>query len=96
MLLAGKTALITGAANRIGAQIARTLHQNGANLIIHYRQSLDAAEALATQLNLERTEVVASDRGDWPATRDNPERQGCRRTDVAGRVRSNAKPTDGS
>jgi len=56
MLLAGKTALITGAANRIGAQIARTLHQNGANLIIHYRQSLDAAEALATQLNLERTD----------------------------------------
>ena len=55
MLLAGKTALVTGAANRIGAQIARTLHQNGANLIIHYRQSLDAAEALAHQLNTERT-----------------------------------------
>jgi pteridine reductase len=55
MLLAGKTALVTGAANRIGAQIARTLHQNGANLIIHYRQSLDAAEALAQQLNAERT-----------------------------------------
>ena len=54
MLLAGKTALVTGAANRIGAQIARTLHQNGANLIIHYRQSLNAAEALAQQLNAER------------------------------------------
>ena len=38
-LLAGKTALVTGAANRIGAQIARTLHQNGANLIIHHRPS---------------------------------------------------------
>jgi pteridine reductase len=38
-LLTGKTALVTGAANRIGAQIARTLHQNGANLIIHHRHS---------------------------------------------------------
>ncbi|MFT4650643.1 MAG: pteridine reductase [Flavobacteriales bacterium] len=38
-LLAGKTALVTGAANRIGAQITRTLHQNGANLIIHHRDT---------------------------------------------------------
>jgi pteridine reductase len=38
-LLAEKTALVTGAANRIGAQTARTLHQNGANLIIHHRHS---------------------------------------------------------
>ena len=51
MLLEGKSALITGAANRLGAQIARTLHQNGANLIIHYRQSADNAEALKRQLN---------------------------------------------
>jgi pteridine reductase len=39
LMLTGKTALVTGAANRIGAQIARTLHQNGANLIIHHRPS---------------------------------------------------------
>jgi len=58
MLLAGKTALITGAANRIGAQIARTLHENGANLIIHYRNSVDAAQALAQKLNTDRTESV--------------------------------------
>lgn len=56
MLLAGKTALITGAANRIGAQIARTLHENGANLIIHYRNSVDAAQALTQKLNTDRTE----------------------------------------
>ncbi len=54
MLLAGKTALVTGAANRIGAQIARTLHQNGANLIIHYRESLDNADALVRQFNDQR------------------------------------------
>ena len=56
MLLAGKTALVTGAANRIGAEIARTLHQNGANLIIHYRNSSAAAHALERDLNAERNE----------------------------------------
>lgn len=56
MLLAGKTALVTGAANRIGAEIARTLHQNGANLIIHYRNSSAAAHALERDLNAERND----------------------------------------
>lgn len=51
MLLTDKSVLVTGAANRLGAQIARTLHQNGANLIIHYRASADAAELLVTELN---------------------------------------------
>ena len=54
MQLTSKTALVTGAANRLGAQIARTLHQNGANLIIHYRRSVDAAQQLADELNTER------------------------------------------
>jgi pteridine reductase len=51
MKLLGKTALITGAAKRIGAQTARTLHQNGANIIIHYASSSQQAEALADELN---------------------------------------------
>jgi pteridine reductase len=54
MLLSEKSALVTGAANRVGAQIARTLHQNGANLIIHYRGSAEAAAALAEELNRAR------------------------------------------
>jgi pteridine reductase len=54
MLLTAKTALVTGAANRLGAQIARTLHQNGANLIIHYRASSAAAQALVVELNQQR------------------------------------------
>ena len=57
-MLAGKSALITGAANRIGAQIARTLHENGANLIIHYRNSVDAAEVLAAELNASRANTA--------------------------------------
>jgi len=60
MLLAGKTALVTGAANRIGAQIARTLHQNGANLIIHYRESATSAQLLEEQLNAERTDSACA------------------------------------
>ncbi len=51
MKLSGKTALITGAAKRLGAETAKTLHQNGANIIIHYASSLQQAEQLAQQLN---------------------------------------------
>jgi pteridine reductase len=54
MLLFEKSALVTGAANRLGAQIARTLHENGANLIIHYRRSQAAALALVDELNQAR------------------------------------------
>ena len=50
----GKTALITGAAKRIGAQIARTLHEAGCDIIIHYRSSEHEAEMLCKDLNAER------------------------------------------
>lgn len=50
----GKTALITGAAKRIGAQITRTLHEAGCDIIIHYRHSEHEAEALCKELNTER------------------------------------------
>lgn len=56
---AHKTALITGAAHRIGATIARTLHRAGLNLILHYRQSREAAEALQSELNGQRPDSVA-------------------------------------
>jgi pteridine reductase len=49
--LAGKAALITGAARRVGASIARTLHRNGADVVLHYRSSADDAAALAGELN---------------------------------------------
>ena len=46
-----ETVLITGAAARIGAEIARTLHSAGMNIVIHYRASADSASALAESLN---------------------------------------------
>jgi pteridine reductase len=53
-LLAGQTVLITGAARRVGAQIARQMHAGGANLVLHYRSSVEDAAALARELNAAR------------------------------------------
>lgn len=52
--LTGKVALITGAARRIGAVIAETLHTAGADVVIHYRNSADDAKALQNKLNVKR------------------------------------------
>ena len=49
--LAGKAALITGAARRVGAAIAQSLHAAGASVVLHYRSSAEEAAALAQQLN---------------------------------------------
>jgi pteridine reductase len=49
--LHGQVVLITGGARRVGAEIARTLHAAGANILIHYRSSAAAAIALADQFN---------------------------------------------
>lgn len=43
--------LVTGAARRVGAEIARTLHAAGARLMLHYRYSAAEVEALAAALN---------------------------------------------
>ena len=45
-----RVALITGAARRIGAAIAETLHDAGYNVAIHYRASASDAEILAAKL----------------------------------------------
>ncbi len=50
--------LITGAARRIGAEIARTLHRAGVNVLLHYRGSREAAATLAAELNAERPDSV--------------------------------------
>lgn len=55
---AGKVALITGAAHRIGAATVRLLHAEGINIILHYRSSRDAAQQLQEELNAIREESV--------------------------------------
>ncbi len=52
--LEGRWALVTGAAKRIGAVVADTLHDAGANVAIHYHSSAPEAEALAARLNARR------------------------------------------
>ena len=47
LALAGQTALVTGGARRVGAEIVKHLHAAGATVAIHYRNSQAAAEALA-------------------------------------------------
>jgi len=58
--LRGKTALITGAAQRVGAQICRSLHHAGANVVIHYRHSDTSAKQLQAELNTIRANSAAS------------------------------------
>ena len=43
--------LVTGAARRIGAAIARTLHGAGASVVLHCHRSRDEAERLRDELN---------------------------------------------
>ena len=62
--LDGRWALVTGAAKRIGAVIASTLHDAGANVAIHYHRSAADAEQLAADLNRRRPKsafTVAAD-----------------------------------
>jgi len=52
--LAGKAILVTGAARRVGAAIARRLHGLGASVAIHYRDSSSDADQLVADLNAQR------------------------------------------
>jgi pteridine reductase len=58
--LTGKVALVTGAARRVGATIVRKLHAAGANIVLHYRSSADAADTVARELNGTRPDSVVT------------------------------------
>ena len=49
-----KRILITGAAKRIGKEMALSFFNKGWDIVIHYNSSKDEAEALAVQMNSER------------------------------------------
>ena len=46
-----KVVLVTGGAQRIGAQVCRTFHEAGFNVIVHYRNSATDAKSLSEELN---------------------------------------------
>lgn len=57
--MSAKTILITGGSKRVGAAIARLMHETGANIMIHYRSSAREARALQDELNALRPDSVA-------------------------------------
>ncbi|HEV7432554.1 MAG TPA: pteridine reductase [Steroidobacteraceae bacterium] len=59
LALAGQSALVTGGARRVGAEIVKHLHAAGATVAIHYRNSGPAAQALAGELNAQRANSAA-------------------------------------
>ena len=56
--------LVTGAARRVGAEIARQLHSAGARVVLHYRNSGEEAERLSADLNALRQHSAYTVGGD--------------------------------
>ena len=54
-----RAVLITGAARRIGAAIARALHSGGARIVVHCHRSRTEADALAAELTAARATSCA-------------------------------------
>jgi len=61
--IGGKTALVTGAAKRIGRAIALAFSDEGVNVVVHYNSSEDEAKQLVAEI--ERRAVKA-----WPVQAD--------------------------
>ena len=62
-----KVALVTGAARRIGAAIARRLHADGHDLALHYRSSQAEMDALLAELNAARADSAIALQADLAA-----------------------------
>jgi len=59
MNLRGKTALVTGAARRVGRAIALALADRGANVVVHYRSSAADARVLVAEIRRHGVEALA-------------------------------------
>ncbi len=65
-------ALITGAARRVGAVIARTLHAAGYDLALHYRHSQDEMDVLIGELESARADSTLALQADLADTQSIP------------------------
>jgi 3-oxoacyl-[acyl-carrier protein] reductase len=59
-MLAGQTVLVTGGSRGIGRATAVALHREGANVVLHYGNDKDSAQATADRLG-ERVRLVQGD-----------------------------------
>jgi len=66
MILEGKTALVTGAAKRVGRCIAVSLARAGADVVVHYNRSEDQARETAEMIREigRRAELICADLAD--------------------------------
>lgn len=62
--MTNKVAVITGAARRVGAAMARRMHASGFNILLHYHSSAKEAENLAAELNERRADSVLAFKAD--------------------------------
>ena len=67
MKLRGKVALVTGAAHRVGKVIAMTLAREGADIVVHYGRSAEAAQQTAQEIAAlgRRVLLHQADMGSW-------------------------------
>lgn len=72
MELTGKVALVTGGAHRVGRAISLMLARAGANVVINYHTSADAAAATAAEAQAAGVKALAwqCDVADWQAVRE--------------------------
>lgn len=59
MKLKGKTALVTGAAKRVGREIALGLARRGANIVVHYNTSASDARRAVAEIERLGVEAIA-------------------------------------
>lgn len=59
-----RVALVTGAARRVGAEIASTLHDAGFNIVLHFNRSGDDAQSLCDTMNETRAESAITVQAD--------------------------------
>jgi NAD(P)-dependent dehydrogenase (short-subunit alcohol dehydrogenase family) len=57
----GRAAIVTGAARRIGAALARALAEDGWPVVVHYHRSRREAEALAAEIGAETVQADLAD-----------------------------------
>jgi pteridine reductase len=59
MILSGKTVLVTGAAKRVGREVALALARRGANIVVHYNTSAADARRVVAEIKQIGVDAIA-------------------------------------